>query len=228
MLLYHKPLCWYCKYYEVYWQWILNVLGFCHLGNHAVLFVRFHAQTSKMVQIPSCIDPMQSDNYFKYILFEDVFIVDSMFSLRRKKIKLHAIDHVVASWPVMSNWIAYGHDDVIKWKSFPRYWTFVRGIHRSPVNSPHKGQWRGTLNFSFICSWIKGWVNNGDAGDLRHHGAHYDVTVMIGETDVNVLMKIDYEQIMSCSMLYFDSNLNVFQRVQSTISYYWYRKRFIG
>ena len=33
-----------------------------------------------------------------------------------------------------------GHDDVIKWKHFPRYWPFVRGIHRSPVNSPHKGQ----------------------------------------------------------------------------------------
>ena len=31
------------------------------------------------------------------------------------------------------------HDDVIKWKHFPRYWPFVRGIHRSPVNSPHKG-----------------------------------------------------------------------------------------
>ena len=32
------------------------------------------------------------------------------------------------------------HDDVIKWKQFPRYWPFVRRIHRSPVNSPHKGQ----------------------------------------------------------------------------------------
>ena len=41
------------------------------------------------------------------------------------------------------------HDDVIKWKHFPRYWPFVRGIHRSPVNSPHKGQWRGALMFSF-------------------------------------------------------------------------------
>ena len=34
------------------------------------------------------------------------------------------------------------HDDVIKWKHFPRYWPFVRWIHRSPVNSPHKGLWR--------------------------------------------------------------------------------------
>ena len=70
------------------------------------------------------------------------------------------------------------HDDVIKWKHFPRYWPFVRRIHRSPVNSPHKGQWRGALMFSLICVWINGWVNNRAAGDLRRHRAHYDVTVI--------------------------------------------------
>ena len=57
------------------------------------------------------------------------------------------------------------HDEVIKWKHFPRYWPFVRGIHRSPVNSPHKGQWRGALMFSLICTWISGWANNREAGD---------------------------------------------------------------
>ena len=70
------------------------------------------------------------------------------------------------------------HDDVIKWKHFPPYWTFVWGIHRSPVNSPHKGQWRGALMFSLICTWINDWVNNCEAGDLRRHPGHYDVTVM--------------------------------------------------
>ena len=70
------------------------------------------------------------------------------------------------------------HDDVIKWKHFPRYWPFVRGIHRSPVNSPHKGQWRGALKFSLIYAWINDWVNNGKAGDLRRHPGHHDVTVM--------------------------------------------------
>ena len=43
--------------------------------------------------------------------------------------------------------------------------------------SPHKGQWRGALVFSLICAWTYGWVNNRDAGDLRHHRAHYDVIV---------------------------------------------------
>ena len=37
------------------------------------------------------------------------------------------------------NPVACLHDDVIKWNHFPRYWAFVRGIHRSPVNYPHKG-----------------------------------------------------------------------------------------
>ena len=46
------------------------------------------------------------------------------------------------------------HDDVIQWKHFPRYWPFVRGSHRSPVNSLHKGQWRGALMFSLIYAWI--------------------------------------------------------------------------
>ena len=70
------------------------------------------------------------------------------------------------------------HDDVIKWKRFPRYWPFMRGIHRSSMNSPHKGQWRGALMYSLICTRINCWVNNGEAGDLRRHRAHYDVTVM--------------------------------------------------
>ena len=69
------------------------------------------------------------------------------------------------------------HDDVIKWKHFPRYWPFfVRGIHLSPVN--HKSQWCGALVFSLICAWISGWVNNREAGDSRRHRVHYDVTVM--------------------------------------------------
>ena len=70
------------------------------------------------------------------------------------------------------------HDDVIKWKHFPRYLPFVRGIHRSPLNSPHKGQWRGALAFFFICAWTSSLLYNEDTGDLRRHIAHYDVIVM--------------------------------------------------
>ena len=71
------------------------------------------------------------------------------------------------------------HDGVIKWKQFPRCWPFVRGIHRSMVNSPQKGQWRLAFTISLICAWINGWVNNREADDLRRHSAHYDVVVRI-------------------------------------------------
>ena len=77
------------------------------------------------------------------------------------------------------NYCEYTYDYVIKWKHFPRYWPFKRGIHRSPVNSPHKGQWRGALMFSLICVWTNGWVNNREAGDLRRYRADYDVIVMV-------------------------------------------------
>ena len=70
------------------------------------------------------------------------------------------------------------HDDVIKWKHFSHYWLFVRGIHQSLVNSPHKGHWRRVMIF-FIFTWTNVWVNNGDVGDLRHHHTHYNITVII-------------------------------------------------
>ena len=82
---------------------------------------------------------------------------------------------------------------------FPSWWrhqmeTFsallaiCAGIHRSPVNSLHKGQWRRALMFSFICVWINGWENNREAGDLRRYHAHYDVIVMIILYKVDALM----------------------------------------
>ena len=74
--------------------------------------------------------------------------------------------------------LATEHDDVIEWKHFPRYWPSVRGVHRSPVTSPHKGQWRGALIFHSIYAWINGCVNSRAAGNLRRHRAHYDVIVM--------------------------------------------------
>ena len=78
----------------------------------------------------------------------------------------------------MTSVVAGDHDDVIKWKHFPRYWPFVRRIHRSPVNSPHNDQCRGALIYSLTHAWINVWVNNREAGDLRPHRAHYDVIVI--------------------------------------------------
>ena len=99
------------------------------------------------------------------------------------------------------------HDDVIKWKHFPRYWPFVREIHRSPVNFPHKGQWRGALMFTLICARINGWVNNHEAGDLRRNRAHCDVTVMF----MGCLMWVQTWQLsyVSPSSIVYDAALNI-------------------
>ena len=68
------------------------------------------------------------------------------------------------------------HDDVIKWKHFPRSWPFVWELIGQ--NSHHKGHWREVLTFFLICAQTNGWVHNRDAGDLRRHRAHYGVIVM--------------------------------------------------
>ena len=51
-------------------------------------------------------------------------------------------------------------------------------VGNSPVTAQRYGLWRGALMFSMICTWINGWVNNREAGDLIRHRAHYDVTAM--------------------------------------------------
>ena len=65
------------------------------------------------------------------------------------------------------------HDDVIKWKHFPRYWPFVRGIHRSPVNSPHK---RPVVRNFDVFSDLR--LNKRLSRQSWGHLAHYDVIVM--------------------------------------------------
>ena len=69
-------------------------------------------------------------------------------------------------------------------ETFSGYWPFVRGIHRSLVTFPHKDQWREALVFSLTCSWIIGWVNSREAGDLRHHRAHCDVIVISKQCEI--------------------------------------------
>ena len=74
--------------------------------------------------------------------------------------------------------ISVSHDDVIKWKHFSRYWPFLWGIHRSPVNSPKRPvTW--SFDVSFELRLNKHLNKNGDAGDFRRYRAHYDVNVIV-------------------------------------------------
>ena len=64
-------------------------------------------------------------------------------------------------------------------ETFSAFLALCAGNSPVPVNSPHKGQWRGALMFSFMYAWINDWVNNREAGDLRRQRGHYDVIVML-------------------------------------------------
>ena len=64
------------------------------------------------------------------------------------------------------------------------------------MNCPLEGQWRGALMFSLFRAWINGWVNNREAGDMRRHRAHYDVTVMIKQISFVKMADMRYRSIM--------------------------------
>ena len=79
-------------------------------------------------------------------------------------------------------------------------------VGNSPVlvKSPHKGQWRGALVFSLICTRINGWVNNDEAGDLRRNHAHYDVTVMFMKwIECNIALQFEYTVLHELYVLLF-------------------------
>ena len=73
----------------------------------------------------------------------------------------------LCEWIDTQSYSSKVYDDVVKWKHFPRFRTFVRRIHRSLVDSPHKVQWRGILMCSLIYAWRNSWANMRHVGVLR-------------------------------------------------------------
>ena len=142
-------------------------------------------------QISHCI--------FDYVHTEPVFLANTGDKLTYMRVDiwngtLGLVDIVTSHWACCIDWLQFSfavHDGVTKWKQFPRYWTFVRGIHRSPVNSPHNGQWRIALMFSLICTGTNGWVNNRHAGDLRRQRTHYGVTVIGHWSVTSIYLELD-------------------------------------
>ena len=94
-----------------------------------------------MLQIPAwCSSTIQYEQTHSW------YFSDKNLFVKQNR-TLHSVIH-----KRFSQW---NHDDVIQWKHFAHYWPFVRGMHRSLVNSPYKGQWRGSLMFFFICALNK-------------------------------------------------------------------------
>ena len=61
------------------------------------------------------------------------------------------------------------HNHFMTWKHFPNHWLFVRGLHRSLVDSPHKESVMGTLMFSLMLSWTSCCTISQVTSHLRHH-----------------------------------------------------------
>ena len=83
-----------------------------------------------------------------FVELKSLIQISVMFVFQSPVINASVLVEAMAWWGTGDK---LNHDDVIKSKRFPRYWPFVRGIHRSPVNSPHKGQWhRALMGFFYL------------------------------------------------------------------------------
>ena len=129
-------------------------------------------------KITEACNPKQSSKFVRgYGVLHSM--LRNLMSLFIKIISLYNPINIFATPTSLPQYFCHSHiTSEPKWKHFPRYWPFEWGIHWSPVNSPHKGQWCGALMFSLIFPWINSRINKREAGDLRCHRAHYDITVM--------------------------------------------------
>ena len=117
-----------------------------------------------ILQWPQC--PWIYNNEYKYIysIYQDLTIQPQQSKSLRNKTSLYAYFMITSS-----------NGNIFR-VTGPLCGEFTG---RSPVNSPHKSQWRGALMFSLICAWTNDRVNNRDAGNLRRHRPHYDVIVIL-------------------------------------------------
>ena len=87
----------------------------------------------------------------------------------------------------------YFHYDVINWKHFLRYWPFVRGIHRWPVDSPHKGPvTTQTFDVTLLLVWTNGWTNTRLTGNSRRHDCHLTLPQCLTFTLVIVIPVVQW------------------------------------
>ena len=144
--------------------------GSIWLGYSLVAWPHQSISKSILSYHPSCSVAFAWEQWDKTICWWDILHYSRSQYCCHPRMNINTVSNSKVTWR--------NHDDVIKWKHFPSCWPFVRGIHRSPGNSPHTDQWRAALMFSLIGAWINDWVNNRGAGDLRPHRTHYDVIVM--------------------------------------------------
>ena len=126
--------------------------------------------------------------YFKYKISTTLQCAAILWALDYKNSRFHKYEYSSwFQWPACSNYqpmMTSSNGNIF------RVTGPCVGNSTVPVISPHKGQWRRALMFSLICVWINGWVNNREAGDLRRHRGHDDVSVLPVPVSINPKMNL--------------------------------------
>ena len=113
--------------------------------------------------------------YHDYTCIYNSYWIDQWFSLFFSVVSLVWDNHTNAPFSPNST----GTWWVIKWKRFPRYWPFVRGIHRSPVNSPHTKASDAEFDVSFDLHLNKRLNKQSWGWWFETSSAHCDVIVLM-------------------------------------------------
>ena len=84
---------------------------------------------------------------------------------------LHSQYYICQGFGDVRSQVTCGNDiinyDIIKWKQFPRYYPFVRGIHWPPVDFPYKGTVTQTFDVSLLLIWKTNCWTNIQLTDIR-------------------------------------------------------------
>ena len=141
-------------------DFILDVALAIHWNGNVVLLMKLSSLAALEVVILTTSGAASDENFIKMTTFSSQCYSSLVYVIVWRQADIGSLNH----------------DDIIKWRHFLHYWPFVRGIHRSPVNSPHKCLWCGTLIFSLIYAWTNDLINNWDVGafetssrSLWHH-----------------------------------------------------------
>ena len=124
-----------------YSSWSLKFCNFYFIFRFGVRVVLRWGPFSINILGPEQNGRQFTDNILKYFFAKYFLYV--CFSWYNKSVSIQLIVGAKQSTSMKtkrieasSNTKMFYNDDVIKWKPFPRCWPTVRGIHRSPVDSP--------------------------------------------------------------------------------------------
>ena len=120
---------------------------------------------------------------------------------------IHSKDVCLRSWNTL-NTIIY-HDDVIKWRYFPRYWSFVLGIHR-PGEFPQQRPVPRSFDVFFDLrlnkplskqSW--GWWFETSSCSLWSHCNVWQISIFSDQTNTYPLSVCDWDRVISSCGIHF-------------------------